>query len=172
MKKNLSRIFFYLLIFFIISVFFIGLKKNNIYDTRQLINQKINSFELSSFDENIKISNNDLLENNYTLINFWASWCLPCRQEHKNLMMLKKIHDLKILGINFKDEKRYAKKFLKELGNPYYLIALDVDGKSSVSFGIYGITESILINKELKVIKKYIGPINPENILEIINEIK
>ena len=172
MKKNLSRIFFYLLIFFIISVFFLGLKKNNIYDTRQLINQKINSFELSSFDENIKISNNDLLENNYTLINFWASWCLPCRQEHKNLMMLKKIHDLKILGINFKDEKRNAKKFLKELGNPYYLIALDVDGKSSVSFGIYGIPESILINKELKVIKKYIGPINPENILEIINEIK
>ena len=87
-------------------------------------------------------------------------------------MTLKKEDDLKILGVNFKDEKKNAVKFLKKLGNPYYLTLVDDTGKSSVNFGIYGIPESILIDKELKIIKKFIGPINQTNILEIANIIK
>ena len=172
MKFSFSKIFTYLFIFFIISVFFIGLKKSNIYDTKNLINQKINDFKLPALNQDSVITDFNLTKNNYTLINFWASWCLPCRDEHIYLMTLKKEYDLKILGINFKDEKKNAVKFLKKLGNPYYFTLVDDTGKSSVNFGIYGIPESILIDKELKIIKKFIGPINQTNILEIANIIK
>ena len=112
----------------------------------------------------------DLRENNFTLINFFASWCSPCRKEHKYLINLQKIKNIKILGINFKDKKNNALKFLDELGDPYYFVAKDVDGKESVKFGIFGIPESILINKELKILKKIIGPINENTFNQILEK--
>ena len=102
-----------------------------------------------------------------------ASWCAPCRKEHKHLISLSKTKNLKIIGINFKDGKSKANKFLKDLGNPFYLIASDANGKTSVSFGIYGIPETILVNKDLVIIKKYIGPIDEKDvkkIQKIVNE--
>ena len=83
------------------------------------------------------------------LINFWASWCAPCRIEHPHLMELSKEKNLKILGVNFKDKKINALKFLKDLGNPYDYLAKDSKVKQSVNFGIYGIPESILIDNKL-----------------------
>ena len=83
---------------------------------------------------------------NFTIINFWASWCTPCRKEHKYLVKLSKNKNVKILGINFKDEKSKANEFLKELEDPFYLKAFDNKGKTSVSFGVYGIPETIIID--------------------------
>jgi cytochrome c biogenesis protein CcmG/thiol:disulfide interchange protein DsbE len=83
-------------------------------------------------------------------------------------MLLNKKTGLKILGVNFKDKKENALEFLQTLGNPYYLLAIDRDGRSSVNFGIYGIPESILVDKELTIIKKFIGPINSDNYQEIV----
>ena len=77
-----------------------------------------------------------------------------------------------MLGVNFKDKEKQANKFLNDLGNPYDFLAKDINGKQSVSFGIYGIPESILINKELLVIQKFVGPLSFDNynkIREIIN---
>ena len=88
-------------------------------------------------------------------------------------MSLKKENNLKLIGINFKDKKFNAKNFLKELGNPYEISLRDNDGTSSVIFGVYGVPESILINKEHKIIKKFIGPLNTQDfndILKLINE--
>ena len=76
-----------------------------------------------------------------------------------------------ILGINFKDKETQAKTFLNELGDPYDLLAKDINGKQSVSFGVYGIPESILINKDLTIIKKFVGPLSVNdynNIIKII----
>ena len=87
-------------------------------------------------------------------------------------MNLQKTKKLKLVGINFKDKKNNAKNFLQDLGNPYHKIAKDENGKKSVIFGIYGIPESILINEELIVIHKFVGPLSNEDydkILEIIN---
>ena len=111
-------------------------------------------------------------KNQFTLINFWASWCAPCRLEHSFLMSLSEKYDLKILGINFKDNKENSLKFLKELGNPYYDIGKDVDGKVSIKFGVYGVPESILIDKNLKIIKKFIGPLDSNNLEEILEIMK
>jgi cytochrome c biogenesis protein CcmG/thiol:disulfide interchange protein DsbE len=85
-------------------------------------------------------------------------------------MKLSEKKNLMLLGINFKDKELQAKTFLSELGNPYDLLAKDKNGKNSVKFGIYGIPESILINKELIVIKKFVGPLS-ENDLNYIKEI-
>ena len=158
---------------FIISIFSLSLGKDQIYNTEKiLIGKKLDQLSLKSFDGDKSFNTNDFKKNNFTLINFWASWCAPCRIEHPILMNLQKTKKLKLVGINFKDKKNNAKIFLQDLGNPYHKIAKDENGKKSVIFGIYGIPESILINEELIVIHKFVGPLSNEDydkILEIIN---
>ena len=144
------------------------------YSTDYLVGKKLTKFNLKSFHEKNIYTNEDLKKNDYTLINFWASWCAPCRVEHPYLMQLSKEKNLKILGVNFKDKKINASKFLNELGNPYNDLAKDITGKQSVNFGIYGIPESILVNNETMILKKFIGPLNNQDInyiKDIINSL-
>ena len=149
---------------------FLGLNKSSIYDTKDLVGQKITKIQLNHFSENRIITGEDLKKNDFTLINFWASWCAPCRKEHVFLLRLSEEDNIRLLGVNFKDNRSNALKFLNELGDPYDYLTLDESGTQSVNFGIYGIPESILINSDLKVIKKFIGPIS-ENDFEYIKEI-
>ena len=160
MQKKIIKLSIILLIIFIIGVFFIGLNKNSIYDTKNLVGQKITKIKLEHFSDNRIITEEDLRKNNFTLINFWASWCGPCRVEHPILLKLNEEKNLELLGVNFKDKKNNALKFLRDLGDPYDYLARDEFGKHSINFGIYGIPESILINKDLVIIKKFIGPIS------------
>ena len=168
MKINFLKI-----IIFCFTIFFLGLKKDNNYNTKNLIGSKISSFQIKSIHGNNFISEEFLKQNEFTLINFFASWCAPCRLEHKYLIKLANQNKkVKILGINFKDKKNNALNFLNELGDPYNFIAEDKDGKASVSFGVYGIPESLLVNNELTIIKKIIGPINFQQYEEILNLIQ
>ena len=160
MQKKIIKLFILSFILFIIGVLFISLNKNSIYDTKGLVGTKITKFGLDHFSENKMITAEDLNKNNFTLINFWASWCGPCRDEHSFLLKLNKEKNIQLLGINFKDKKNNALEFLNELGDPYDDLARDEFGKHSVNFGIYGIPESILINQDLIIIKKFIGPIS------------
>ena len=163
MQKKIIEIIVFFLIIFFIGVFFIGLNKSSIYDTSNLAGQKLTNINLKHFSENKLISEKDLKEKNFTLINFWASWCAPCREEHPFLLKLKEQKNIKLIGVNFKDNKNNALNFIKNFGDPYDDIARDEFGKQSVNFGIYGIPESILINKELIIIKKFIGPLSNED---------
>ena len=132
-----------LLIFlFILSVFFIGLNRDTNYNTANQINKEIPDFKVSYLNKEKFFTKNDLRKNNYTLINFWASWCAPCRVEHPLLIRLSEEKNMKIVGVNFKDKKEQAKNFLDELGSPYDVSTKDTNGKQSVLFGIYGIPES------------------------------
>ena len=160
MKVRISKIIIFSFATFILVVFWQGLKKNNSYDTKTLIGSRISNFQLTEINNDVQyISEEDLKKNRYTLINFFASWCAPCRTEHKYLLNLsdKKI---KLIGINFKDKKNNANKFLEELGDPYNFIGKDIEGKISILFGIYGIPESILVDSNLIIIKKIVGPID------------
>ena len=170
--QKATKVLIILFLIFVISIFYISLNRNTSYDTSSLINKELPEFEISFFNEKKFYKNNDLKKNNYTLINFWASWCAPCRTEHPILMKLSQEKNLKIFGVNFKDKKIHADQFLKELGNPYAFIGKDINGKQSVRFGIYGIPESILINKNLLIMKKFVGPLSSDDlsqIVEIIN---
>ncbi len=163
-----------LLFIFVLLVFYNSLNRETNYSTDYLVGNKLAKINLKSFDDNKIYTSEDFKKSRFTLINFWASWCAPCRVEHPYLMQLSKEKNLKILGVNFKDKKINASKFLNELGNPYNHLAKDTKGKQSVNFGIYGIPESILINNETIVLKKFIGPLNEQNlndIREIINSL-
>ena len=153
MKNKIITILTFSFIFFIFSIFYLSLNQEKTYSTKSLVGKKIDNFELNSLFANSKIEIKELSENNFTLINIWASWCAPCRKEHKYLLLLKNKEKLKILGINFKDKKNKAKNFLKELGDPYFYNAKDQSGKKSIKLGAYGVPESILINNELIIIK-------------------
>jgi len=172
MQKKIIKLSVILLIIFIIGVFFIGLNKNSIYDTKGLVGQKITEIKLDHFSKNKIITEKDLSKNDFTLINFWASWCGPCRLEHPYLLNLNNEKNLNIIGVNFKDKKNSALEFLNELGNPYDVLVKDERGKQSVNFGIYGIPESVLINENLIIIKKFIGPISNKDYNSIINILK
>ena len=173
MQKIIKSIIVFLFIF-VLLVFYNSLNRETNYSTDYLVGNKLTNINLKSFDDNKVYTSEDIQKSRYTLINFWASWCAPCRIEHPYLMQLSKEKNLKILGVNFKDKKINALKFLNELGNPYYYMAKDTTGKQSVNFGIYGIPESILIDNETIVLKKFVGPLNEENlndIKEIINSL-
>ena len=171
MQKTI-KIVISIIFLFVIGVFFIGLNKDTNYNTNSLIGKKIPNINLEYFDEKNFYKEDDLKKNNYTLINFWASWCAPCRVEHPILIQLSEEKNLKLLGVNFKDKKKQADKFLNDLGNPYDFLTKDDQGRNSVNFGIYGIPESILVNKDLIILKKFVGPLSVEDfnsIIEIIN---
>ena len=173
MQKIIKSIIVFLFIF-VLLVFYNSLNRETNYSTDYLVGNKLTKINLKSFDDNKIYTSEDFKKSRYTLINFWASWCAPCRVEHPYLMQLSKEKNLEILGVNFKDKKINASKFLNELGNPYNYMAKDIKGKQSVNFGIYGIPESILINNETIVLKKFIGPLNEQNlndIKEIINSL-
>ena len=163
MQKNIIKFLISLFIIFFLGVFFVGLNKSSQYDTKDLVGQKIKDVRLKHFYKKRIITEEDLSKNKFTLINFWASWCGPCREEHIFLLRLNKEDNLKLLGVNFKDKKKNALKFLDELGDPYDYLTRDEFGKQSVGFGIYGIPESILVNSELIIIKKFIGPISKKD---------
>ena len=172
MKIKIIKLITISIITFIIGVFFISLNKSSFYNTKGQEGQTIKNIRLDHFTEDKIISETDLKKNNFILINFWASWCGPCLIEHPFLLKLNNEKNLKLVGVNFKDKKNNALNFLNQHGNPYHLLAKDSLGKHSVNFGIYGIPESILVNKNLVILKKFIGPISEKDYDYIKNIVK
>ncbi|WP_428546018.1 DsbE family thiol:disulfide interchange protein [Profundibacter sp.] len=103
-------------------------------------------------------TDNTLREDGIKMINFWASWCGPCRAEHPNLMKLAK-GGLRIYGVNYKDRKEDADRFLSSLGNPFTAILTDSKGRNGIEWGITGVPESLLIDSDGIILWHYRGPI-------------
>jgi len=95
-----------------------------------------------------------------TLVNVFASWCVPCRQEHPMLKELSKDKRLTIVGINYKDKADNAVRFLGELGNPYAAIGIDPNGRAAIDWGVYGIPETYLVGPDGTILYKKVGPID------------
>lgn len=92
------------------------------------------------------------------LVNVWASWCVPCRQEHPVLLELSRDPRITLVGINYKDKNDNALKFLAELGNPFAAVGIDPQGKSAIDWGVYGIPETYLVAPDGTILFKQIGP--------------
>ena len=167
MKSKFNPLILILIFLIIFVIFFKGLKNSNIYTPNTSLEKKIPLLELKSFENNSIIISEKIFKNdNYYFMNIWASWCIPCKDEHKFLMQLKKNGKMKLIGFNYKDNFKNASSFLKDLGNPYDVIVSDKDGTASIEWGAYGVPESFLVYQN-KIIKRFIGPINNEDFLEI-----
>lgn len=116
------------------------------------------------------------LKGEVSLVNVFASWCVPCRQEHPLFMELKAKGVVTIHGINYKDSPEDAARWLEELGDPYARTGADLDGRVSIDWGVYGVPETFLIDREGRIAYKQIGPITPQvleqKILPQINRLK
>ena len=170
--RKINYIIISILFSFLFIILYSSLDNERVYNTKDLIGKKISQVEINLFQSNETINTKEFVNNEFTILNFWASWCAPCRKEHPNLVRLSKIKNIKLVGINFKDNAENAKSFLKENGNPFDILAEDKNGKNSVNFGVYGIPETILIDSELKILKKYIGPLNIKEVNEIRKLVK
>tara|TARA_B100000427_G_scaffold97567_1_gene80289 strand:+ start:59 stop:574 length:516 start_codon:yes stop_codon:yes gene_type:complete len=171
MNNKFSFIIVFLIITFILLIFF-----KSLFENKNYIPNKTNKIENISIEEfysgkNLKLK--ELFDNEkYIIINIWASWCVPCREEHKYIKNISEINNLKIVGLNYKDKKDNAQKFLDELGNPFDIILKDTSGTKSIFLGAYGVPETFVIDRELNILRKYIGPINFENEIEIKQLVK
>ncbi len=99
-----------------------------------------------------------------TLVNVWASWCAPCREEHPLLLALSQDRRFTIAGLNYKDKPENARRFLGELGNPYRAIGVDDAGRTAINWGVYGVPETFLVGKDGKIVYKHVGPLSPDAI--------
>ena len=172
MKIKIFPIFLSIIFLIIFIIFLKGLQNSNIYVPNVNIEKDIPSFKTKIFDSNNEVSSKEIFKRDkFYLMNIWSSWCVPCREEHIFLMDLRNQPNIKIIGLNYKDEYKNAKKFLQILDSPYETILLDKDGTIAIKWGAYGVPESFLIYNK-KIIKKIVGPLNKTSLKEINNLIK
>tara|TARA_B110000285_G_scaffold61580_1_gene70865 strand:+ start:1517 stop:2038 length:522 start_codon:yes stop_codon:yes gene_type:complete len=173
MKNKLIIIILFVFLSFCFIIFYKGLNNSNTYTPEINDEKTIPIFKVKDFNSNLDITSDKVFEkNSYYILNIWASWCLPCRKEHPLLMQLSKNKSVKLIGLNYRDNLKNAKKFINTLGNPYSQILIDSDGTLSIEFGAYGVPETFLIDKNKKIIEKFVGPINQEILKKIETIIK
>ena len=168
MKNKINLIILFTFLIFCFIIFYKGLDNPNIYTPKNNIQKNLPIFKAKDFITNTNIDSTKVFaKDSYYIVNIWASWCIPCRKEHPFLMELSKNRSIKLIGLNYRDNLTNAMKFINEHGNPYTQILIDKDGTLAVEFGAYGVPETFLIDKNKKIIKKFVGPINKKILEEI-----
>ena len=147
-------------------MFYKGLKIDPSIVPSNLIDEETPNFQLKKVGNYPLFNSKDLMKKEIKIVNFFATWCGPCKIEHPQLMDLS--CSFRIYGIAKKDNPKNIINWLKSYGNPFDKIGLDNDGISSIEWGVYGLPETFLINKDNKILYKHIGPIM-KNDLEKIN---
>jgi len=171
MRVRIAYLLVVIFFIFVFIIFYRGLSNSNLYTPNTDI-KNIPEFSSKTLLKKETVNSKNIFnQNKFYLLNIWASWCLPCRDEHPLLINLSNNNKIEIIGLNYKDKLSNAEKFINELGNPYSLILLDSEGTKAIEWGAYGIPETFLIY-ENKIIKRYIGPLNLKLVDEIKNYIK
>jgi cytochrome c biogenesis protein CcmG/thiol:disulfide interchange protein DsbE len=152
-----------LIVFVVLSVFlYIGLHLNPREIPSPLIGKPAPAFQLSQLGDPAKtISKNDMLGKVW-LLNVWASWCVSCREEHPVLVEFSKQGIVPIVGLDYKDKRQDGNDWLANFGNPYQASAFDNTGRVGIDFGVYGVPETFVIDKQGIIRDKQIGPVTPE----------
>ena len=167
----MKRLFFILplALFLGMAVYFgIGLTKDPRSLPSALIDQPVPDFELPALKpEKPGLATGDL-KGEVALVNVFASWCVPCRAEHPLWMQLAKTGDVNIHAINWKDQRKAAVDWLDELGDPYARIGFDLENKAGIEWGVYGVPETYVIDREGRIRYKHVGPLFKETYVETI----
>lgn len=153
---------------FLILVGFLaaGLKLDPKIIPSPLIDKPAPVFTVPTLFEAANTIGTDNLQGQVWLFNVWASWCAACRVEHPLINALSKQKLLTIVGLNYKDERADAKNWLSTFGNPYNIIAYDLEGNVGIDYGVYGVPESFLVDKKGRIRYKQIGPFTQQDIDE------
>jgi cytochrome c biogenesis protein CcmG, thiol:disulfide interchange protein DsbE len=172
MKKKL--LVFPIVTFFIILFVFFNLlliDRDPSAVPSALINQPVPKFQTKSLFNESNFNSSEIFQKEIILVNFFATWCKPCRDEHNYIKRLSKNEEIKIIGINYKDNNKKTINWLKELGNPYSNIALDKNGRIAIDWGVYGIPETFIVNSNGFIKYRHVGPINKKIYNQIISKI-
>ena len=174
MKKQLlilPSVFFLLILLIFFYLLIIDRNPSELPST--LINKKVPKFEAESLLRDKKFTSTKAFGNEIILVNFFATWCKPCRDEHIYIKRFSSEKKIKVIGINYKDNPKKAIQWLKELGNPYTDVAVDKNGRIAIDWGVYGIPETFIVNTEGIIKYRHVGPITRkkyEKINLIIND--
>ena len=160
----MNRILLIPLVLFIALVAFllIGLHRDPHEVPSPLINKPAPDFQLPQLQQSIATFSAKEMRGKVWLLNFWGTWCVACREEHPLLVQYAKTGLVPIYGVDYKDDRAAAMRWLDEFGNPYVLTAFDVDGRVSIDYGVYGAPESYLIDRNGVIRFKQIGPITED----------
>jgi len=140
-----------------------------------LLNKKVPKFESESLFKEKKFVSSDVFGEKIKLVNFFATWCKPCRDEHSYVKRFSNQEGIEVIGINYKDNSQKTISWLKELGNPYSNIAVDKNGRIAIDWGVYGIPETFVVNSKGIIKYRHVGPITKKiykKINLIISEIE
>lgn len=149
----------------IAAMFFFGMQRENPDQLPSaLAGKPAPAVQTVVLGEGALLTDTDLRDGRIKLVNFWASWCAPCRAEHASLMALA-TEGLPIYGVNYKDTPENALAFLAELGNPFEKIGADTTGRMGLNWGLYGVPETYLINGDGQILLRHAGPIT-ERVIE------
>ena len=110
----------------------------------------------------------DLAKGKVSIVNFWASWCVPCIEEHPLLIKLKERSGVDIYGVNYKDQAEAGRRFLGRYGSPYTAVGTDRSGRSAIEWGVYGMPETFVIDGAGKIAFKHVGPVSPESLEKVL----
>lgn len=157
-----------LLIFIVIAIFLaVGLKLDPKNIPSPLVNKPAPAFIAAKLDQpEHKLSPADM-KGKVWLFNVWASWCVSCREEHPVLNKLAQRKLVALIGLNYKDEPDAAKQWLSTLGNPYDASIMDRDGRIGLDYGVYGVPETFVVDKQGVVRYKHTGPVRAEDVEQI-----
>jgi len=156
-------------IFLAISVFLaIGLTLDSHRVPSPLIGKPIPTFSLPSVASAAQTVRPADFRGEVWLLNVWATWCVSCRAEHEVLLKAARQHGLRIVGLDYKDERDAAKDWLRQRGDPYTVIAFDARGKAGLDLGVYGVPETYVIDRQGIIRHKFIGPLTGEDVRDTL----
>lgn len=158
------------------AAFFWGLFNSDDRLPSTLIDKQIPSFELSPIEEREDGLSSSDLRGHVSIVNVWASWCVPCRVEMPLLNEVARTEDVPIYGINYKDQASAALVFLDELGDPYTRIGADRNGRVAIEWGVYGLPETFVVAADGSIAYKHVGPFDrralEEDILPVVRRLQ
>ncbi len=158
-----------LVIFSVIAVLLgIGLTRDPSRVPSPLIGEPVPSFSVPRLSQPEQRLHSEDLRGRPYLLNVWASWCAPCREEHPILMEAARYPQLTVVGLNYKDKRLAARKWLRKHGDPYRANGFDKEGDAALDLGVYGVPETYLIDGQGVIRRKFVGPLSQRQLQEII----